>query len=71
MRHLHIHENQVEWPSALRRSFQRLDRLEAIKISITLEAELLDKADRNSLNKKKIEVSVCLTCSYYKQNVPG
>jgi hypothetical protein len=40
MWHLHIHEDQMERPSVLRRSLKRIDSLEAVEIRITLETQL-------------------------------
>jgi hypothetical protein len=47
--HLTVHKHQMEWSTIVAGSLKRIDRLEAVKIRIALEAKLLNEGYRYSL----------------------
>jgi hypothetical protein len=49
MRHLHIHEHEMERSSIPAGALQCIDSLESIEVRVALEAEFLHEADCNAL----------------------
>ena len=54
VRHLHVHEHEVEWAAVVASALEGVNSLEAVEVRIALEAQLLHEGDGDALVNKII-----------------